>query len=544
MPRPRRRRNAVVDNNDGSGVVSAEVSPDNAWDYQPPSDIWGDNFSSDGLWSTLADVTLVDGQSFLLPLHIIDNNFSEVEVPQTVIWNITESGYGFTQETYTFSESDGMGFVEVSTTGTYSEVVITINDNDVIDQTLNGDAADNSLSGSNTNDAIYGEAGDDTIDGGEGDDKLFGDNEYDYDYDETGNDTLYGGAGNDILDGGNGSDAMFGGTGNDTYIVDNQEDTATEYPNQGVDTVKSSVSFTLGERVDNLFLTISDDIDGTGNALNNKIVGYSGSNILSGREGNDILLGNGGDDSLYGEDGDDSLYGGLENDYLEGGSGEDYLNGGYNNDSLYGGADNDTLDGWNGDDYLDGGAGSDTLLGDLGNDILYGSDGDDYLYEEVDYVDEFGNTNYGGNDYLEGGNGNDTLVSEDGDDGLYGNSGNDTLEGGNGSDYLDGYGLGTEFDTLTGGAGTDYFILGNSWWGAYYVEDAAGYATITDWEASIDSIQLYGSSSDYRLEFETNWVGTADYDTGIYYLGGTGSEELIGVLQDTTNIDLSQFTFV
>jgi len=537
MPRPHRRRNAVVDNNDGSGVISADGSSNNPPDYERTSGIWE---GTPGGWSALADIMLVDGQPFLLPLEISDNYLSEA--PQTVIWDITESGYGFTQDTYTFSESDGMGFIEVSTTGTYSEVVITINDNDVIHQTLNGDATDNELFGSNSNDAIYGEAGDDILNGGAGDDKLFGGGVNPYD--ETSNDTLYGGAGNDILDGGLGSDAMFGGTGNDTYIVDNSEDTATEYPNQGIDTVKSSVSFTLGERIDNLFLTISDDIDGTGNALNNKIVGYFGNNILFGREGNDILLGDDGDDSLYGEDGDDSLYGELENDYLDGGSGEDYLNGGDNNDDLYGGADNDILDGWNGDDDLYGGAGSDTLLGDVGNDTLYGNDGDDYLYEEVDYVDNFGNTNYGGNDYLFGGNGNDTLVSEDGDDYLSGGSGNDILEGGNGSDYLDAYGLGTEFDTLTGGAGTDTFVLGDYWWGAYYIEDAAGYATITDWEASIDSIQLYGSSSDYRLEFQTNWVGTSAYDTGIYYTGGTGSEELIGVVQDTTNVDISQFTFV
>ncbi|MBW4546789.1 MAG: hypothetical protein KME25_20440 [Symplocastrum torsivum CPER-KK1] len=519
---PRRRRNAVVDNNDGSGVPSAAISSDNAWDYELSEDMWfqADPFGDTGSWGAVADITLVDGQSFLLPLEIIDNALSEEA--QTIIWSITESGYGFTQETYTFSESDGMGFVEVSTTGTYSEVVITINDNDAIDQTLNGDttgvATDDSLTGSGNNDAIYGESGDDT---------------------------LYGGAGNDILNGGLGSDAMFGGTGNDTYIVNDLGDTVTEYPNQGVDTVKSSVSFTLGERIDNLFLAdFSGNIDGTGNALNNKIIGNEGINTLSGADGNDILLGNYGDDSLYGEDGDDSLYGEDGDDYLEGGSGEDYLNGGEDNDALYGGEGNDTLDGWDGDDYLDGGADSDTLLGDLGNDTLYGNDGDDYLYEEVDYVDQYGNTYFGGNDFLYGGNGNDTLVSEDGDDYLYGGSGNDILEGGNGSDYLDGYGLGTEFDTLTGGTGTDTFVLGSYWWGAYYVEDAAGYATITDWEASIDTIQLSGSSSDYRLEFETNWAGTADYDTGIYYLGGTGPEELIGVVQDTTNVGLSQFTFV
>jgi Ca2+-binding RTX toxin-like protein len=487
---PRRRRNAVVDNNDGSGVPSAASNPANAMDYQFLSGMWTEGQSASVYWYALADITLVDEQSFLLPLEIFDNDM--LEDTQTVIWKITGSDYGFTQETYNFSESDGIGFVEVSTTGTYSQVEITINDNDAIDQTLNGDttgvATDDSLTGSGNNDAIYGEAG---------------------------NDTLSGGAGNDILDGGNGSDAMFGGTGNDTYIVDDLGDTATEYPNQGVDTVKSSVSFTLQERIDNLFLAnFAGDINGIGNALNNKIIGTSGSNTLSGREGNDILFGNYGDDRLDGEDGDDSLYGGGGDDDLSGGSGEDYLNGGDDNDSLDGGEDNDILDGWDGDDYLNGGAGSDTLFGDLGNDTL------------------------------EGGNGNDTLVSEDGNDTLYGGSGNDILEGDNGSDYLDGYGWGTEFDTLTGGDGADTFILGSYWWGAYYVEDAAGYATITDWEASIDSIQLSGSSSDYRLEFETNWVGTADYDTGIYYTGATGSEELIGVVQDTTNLDISQFTFV
>ncbi len=469
MPRPHRRRNAVVDNNDGSGVPTAASTGTAPPDYQLSLDMWDQNFSSAGVWSAQADITLVDGESFLLPLEIEDNNLSEDA--QTVVWKIpaSESGYGFTQNTYTFSESDGMGFIEVGPTGTYRQVVITINDNDVIDQTLNGDATENELSSSNGNDAIYGEAG---------------------------NDTLYGGAGNDILNGGLGSDAMFGGAGNDTYIVDDPRDTATEYPNQGVDTVKSSVSFTLQERIDNLFLTNYAAINGTGNALNNKIVGYSSDNILSGREGNDILLGDYGDDSLYGEDGEDSLYGEFQDDYLYGGSGEDYLNGGDGDDYLYGEADNDILDGWTGNDFLSGDTGNDTLFGDVGNDSLYG------------------------------GNGNDTLVSEDGDD------------------YLDGYGWGTEFDTLTGGAGADTFVLGSYWSNVYYVEDGAGYATITDWEASIDSIQLSGSSSDYRLEFQTNWVGTSAYDTGIYYTGGTGSEELIGVVQDTTNLDISQFTFV
>jgi hypothetical protein len=56
--------------------------------------MWHEDFS-DGSWSALADITLVDGESFLLPLEIIDNDLSEDA--QTVIWNITESGYGFTK---------------------------------------------------------------------------------------------------------------------------------------------------------------------------------------------------------------------------------------------------------------------------------------------------------------------------------------------------------------------------------------------------------------------------------------------------------------
>ncbi|WP_019915166.1 M10 family metallopeptidase, partial [Methylophilus sp. 1] len=71
----------------------------------------------------------------------------------------------------------------------------------------------------------------------------------------TGNDaanTLTGGFGNDLLNGGAGIDTMIGGDGDDTYIVDNIADIVTEDSNEGTDLVKASVSYTLGDNVENL----------------------------------------------------------------------------------------------------------------------------------------------------------------------------------------------------------------------------------------------------------------------------------------------------
>jgi trimeric autotransporter adhesin len=173
----------------------------------------------------------------------------------------------------------------------------------------------------------------------------------------TGNDadnTLTGNGGNNILDGGEGNDALIGGAGNDTYIVDSAYDTVTEAAFQGTDTVKSEVSFTLGVNIENLILTSTLNVDGTGNDANNSLTGNDSNNILSGGLGVDTLNGAGGQDTLYG------------------GAGNDTLNGGDGNDALYGGDGTDTLNGGAGNDYLEGGAGSDTYIFSYGsgNDSL------------------------------------------------------------------------------------------------------------------------------------------------------------------------------
>ena len=123
-----------------------------------------------------------------------------------------------------------------------------------------------------------------------------------------GNDTLTGLGGDDTLDGGAGADAMTGGLGNDLYVVDNAGDSVVELGGEGTDTVSSSISYTLGDNVENLVLTGSA-ATGTGNGLNNVVTGNSVANTLSGGAGNDRLIGG---------DGVDSLIGGLGNDIFVG----------------------------------------------------------------------------------------------------------------------------------------------------------------------------------------------------------------------------------
>jgi Ca2+-binding RTX toxin-like protein len=125
-----------------------------------------------------------------------------------------------------------------------------------------------------------------------------------------GNDTLSGGDGFDTLIGGAGNDVMMGGTGNDKYIVDSVNDSVSEEVGEGTDTVRSSVTFTLGANVENLSLLGAAAIDGTGNSLVNIMVGNSAANTLLGLDGNDNLAGLGGNDVLAGGAGRDRLNGG------------------------------------------------------------------------------------------------------------------------------------------------------------------------------------------------------------------------------------------
>ncbi|MDB9537282.1 hypothetical protein PN451_15850, partial [Dolichospermum planctonicum CS-1226] len=112
----------------------------------------------------------------------------------------------------------------------------------------------------------------------------------------TGNNILTGLAGNDVLDGKVGADTLIGGLGNDTYTVDNGEDVVTENLSEGTDRVNAFISYTLTDNVENLTLTGSANLNGTGNDLNNSITGNTGNNILNGGAGADTLRGGVGSD--------------------------------------------------------------------------------------------------------------------------------------------------------------------------------------------------------------------------------------------------------
>jgi Ca2+-binding RTX toxin-like protein len=125
---------------------------------------------------------------------------------------------------------------------------------------------------------------------------------------------MYGGDDNDLLSGGTGADRMSGEKGNDTCEVDDRKDEVIEKRGEGIDTVKASISYSLGKNVENLNLTGSGNLNGNGNELDNCLTGNSGNNLLKGGIGQDTLKGG---------DGNDVLIGGKDEDQMTGGAGKD-----------------------------------------------------------------------------------------------------------------------------------------------------------------------------------------------------------------------------
>lgn len=383
-------------------------------------------------------------------------------------------------------------------------------------------------------------------------------------------DTLVGGAGNDTLDGGAGADTMTGGDGDDVYIVDNALDSVDEIASTGVDRVESEITYTLGTNQDNLTLTGSDDIDGTGNGDNNTIIGNNVDNRLTGGGGNDVLQGGRGNDTYVITAGDApdltvelefegsdtvettiegyDLQANVENLTLLGttvlGEGNALGN------TIVGNGAANTLYGFGGADRLDGGIEStnanDTLYGGLGDDIYELRNRNDVASEAggdgIDTVIAYFNDHTLGagieNLYFAAGthrgSGNEL------DNKIYGTNGTDSMNGGDGNDVLVGdaeFNTATDNDILTGGGGhdtyriQDLFIAGGGTGGAdigdEVVEEAGG---------GTDHV-IVEKIAGYRLDLNVENATLALGYSGAQWLTGNTEANILtgGTNADTLN---------
>lgn len=345
--------------------------------------------------------------------------------------------------------------------------------------------------GNSANNVLIGNAGFNRIDGEEGNDTLNG---------GAGNDTLNGGAGNDTLEDNLGINSLVGGLGDDTYIIEGLN-AVIENANEGNDTVRSSIDYTLGFNIENLILTGTIARRGEGNRLNNHIAGTSANDMLLGHEGNDTLLGGEGVDSLEGGSGADSLDGGSGNDVLRGQTDHDFLRGSSGDDVLWGDDGNDTLWGDTGNDTLDGGQNNDELWGGTGNDVILGADGNDTVEGEE------------GNDRLYGGAGNDRITGDIGNDYMSGDEGNDTIVGAaGGRDVIIG---GEGFDVLDysgAGAGVSAnLISANSLIAAFDMNAISSDRTVSSYVQPNDNnvVLLAGTQSSASLTTGPQGQGSA-----------------------------------
>ena len=100
---------------------------------------------------------------------------------------------------------------------------------------------------------------------------------------------------------------IHGSDGDTTFLISNANQKIVEDSDHGTDTVKSTVSYTLGDNIENLVLLGKANVNATGNATDNHLTGNAGNNTISGGAGLDVLDGGKGNDVLTGGDDQDNF---------------------------------------------------------------------------------------------------------------------------------------------------------------------------------------------------------------------------------------------
>ncbi len=487
-------------------------------------------------------------------------------------------------DTITENAAEGTDLVQSSVTFTLAAMAnvenLTLTGSGNINGTGNGSS--NTITGNTGNNVLDGGAGADTMVGGTGNDTYVVDNAGDAvtenaaegtdlvqssvtytlsadvenltltgggNINGTGNtlsNTITGNTGANILDGGAGIDSLIGGTGNDTYIVDDTSDTITENVGEGTDLVQSSATYTLGNNLENLTLTGSGNINGTGNTLNNTITGNTGNNTLDGGAGTDTLVGGAGNDTYVVDsttdtitenaaEGTDLVQSSVTFTLAAMANVENLTLTGVGNINGTGNGSNNTITGNTGNNVIDGGTGNDTLIGGAGNDTYIvdsttdtitenAAEGTDLVQSSVTYT-------------LSADIENLTLTGAGNINGT-GNASNNTITGNTGNNVLNGSG-GT--DTLIGGTGNDTYIVDST---GDTITENAGEGTDLVQSSVTFTIAALANIENLTLTSSANINGTGNAgnntitgNSGNNTLdGGGGTDTLIGGLGNDTYV--------
>jgi serralysin len=456
--------------------------------------------------------------------------------------------------------------------------------------TLIGNDVVNFLNSGDGNDTLDGQGGGDQLTGGKGNDTYIFDNTGDraFEFADGGTDTVQssvtitigayvenltltgaanaigtgnaldnvitGNSGNNTLNGAAGNDTLAGGLGNDEYWVDSAGDVVTENAGEGTDTVRTALAYTLGANLENLILTGTAAVNGTGNDLDNALTGNGAANVLDGGLGNDKLNGGVGADTLIGGGGDDvytidgadtvvELAGGgtdtvqSASSYTLGDNFEVLTLTGTGNASATGNALDNILNGNSGNNQLNGGVGADKMFGGRGDDTFfvdnvgdrateqYTDGGNDLVFSSVTfaisanvekltlvgsaaidgYGNELANTILGNNadNKISGALGADILNGQLGNDTyLYSKTADSTAAS---TDHILGFGAGDKIDlkaidAITGTAANDAFTF-------------IGSGAFTNTAGQVRAYQASGS--EWMVEADTNGDGLADLVVGV-----------------------------